>query len=220
MQKNLLFVFMLVFAFIVKAQGNLEEVIYLKNGSVIRGTIVEQIPNQTVKIQTKDGNVFVYNFSEVEKITKEENVTSPVSSNNYNTSSSLISAKVISAISSENNDEAVIAINNDVYDNNGKLLIKAGTPIQCTIEKKKRKGVGKEGSVAITFNSVKSVNGEDILLSGNFKKEGENLQSKALGVGLGVGLMLFTPMLAYIAKKGEAAIIPADTVISNISIKK
>lgn len=54
------------------SQSNLEEVVYLKNGSVIRGTIIEQVPNQSLKIQTKDGNIFVYNMSEVEKITKEE----------------------------------------------------------------------------------------------------------------------------------------------------
>lgn len=53
------------------AQNNLDEVVYLKNGSVVRGVIIEQIPNQTLKIQTKDGSVFVYNFSEVQKITKE-----------------------------------------------------------------------------------------------------------------------------------------------------
>lgn len=51
---------------------NWEEVVYLKNGSVIRGTIIEQVPNKTIKIQTKDRNIFVYNMDEVEKIAKEE----------------------------------------------------------------------------------------------------------------------------------------------------
>jgi TM2 domain-containing membrane protein YozV len=62
----------------VKAQ-NYEEVVYLKNGSIIRGTIIEQIPNQSIKIQTRDGNVFVYNMAEVEKLTKE-----PVNGRSYN----------------------------------------------------------------------------------------------------------------------------------------
>jgi hypothetical protein len=43
----------------------------VKNGSVIRGIIVESIPNKSVKIQTKDGNIFFYNIDEIEKITKE-----------------------------------------------------------------------------------------------------------------------------------------------------
>ena len=47
------------------------EVVYLKNGSIIRGIIIEQTPNVQIKIQTKDGSVFVYKMDEVEKITKE-----------------------------------------------------------------------------------------------------------------------------------------------------
>jgi hypothetical protein len=47
------------------------DVIYLKNGSVVRGQIVEQIPNESVKIMTADGSVFVFKMSEIEKITKE-----------------------------------------------------------------------------------------------------------------------------------------------------
>lgn len=55
---------------------NLEEVVYLKNGSVIRGVIVEQIPNESVKIQTRDGNIFVYRIDEIQKIAKEQPVNS------------------------------------------------------------------------------------------------------------------------------------------------
>lgn len=50
----------------------LEDVVYLKNGGIIRGVIIEQIPNKTVKIQTRDMNVFVFKMEEVEKITKEQ----------------------------------------------------------------------------------------------------------------------------------------------------
>lgn len=66
-------IFMLV-PFIANAQ-NYEDVVYLKNGSVIRGVVVEQVPYQTLKIQTKDGNIFAYNFSDIEKITKEMPLT-------------------------------------------------------------------------------------------------------------------------------------------------
>ncbi len=64
----LLFVFC-CFAGVASAQY--AETVHLKNGSIIRGTIIEQIPNQNLKIQTGDGNVFVYSFDEIEKITKE-----------------------------------------------------------------------------------------------------------------------------------------------------
>ena len=52
-------------------QSNYEEVVYLKSGSIIRGIIVEQVPNKQIKIQTKDRNVFVFSMDEIEKITKE-----------------------------------------------------------------------------------------------------------------------------------------------------
>jgi len=48
-----------------------EEVVYLKNGSVIRGIIIEEFPGKSVKIQTREKNLFVYQLDEVEKITRE-----------------------------------------------------------------------------------------------------------------------------------------------------
>lgn len=64
----ILFVLMSSVAF---AQGNYQEVVYLKNGSVIRGVIIEQIPDKSIKIETPDRSVFVYRMDEIEKLTKE-----------------------------------------------------------------------------------------------------------------------------------------------------
>lgn len=47
------------------------ETIYLKNGSVIKGDIVEQVPGKSLKVKTADGSLFVYSIDEVERITKE-----------------------------------------------------------------------------------------------------------------------------------------------------
>lgn len=52
-------------------QQTMLDVVYLKNGSIIKGLILEQIINVQVKLQTKDGNIFVYKYEEIEKITKE-----------------------------------------------------------------------------------------------------------------------------------------------------
>lgn len=49
-----------------------EDVVYLKNGEIVRGMIIEQVPNRSIKIQTYLGNIFVYQIDEIEKITKEE----------------------------------------------------------------------------------------------------------------------------------------------------
>ena len=47
------------------------DIVYLKNGSKIKGTIIEQVPNVSLKIQSGE-NVFVYQMDEVEKIAKEQ----------------------------------------------------------------------------------------------------------------------------------------------------
>ena len=41
------------------AQNQLQDVVYLKNGSIIRGTVVNMVPNETLRIQTLDGSTFV-----------------------------------------------------------------------------------------------------------------------------------------------------------------
>ncbi len=48
------------------------DVVYLKNGSIVKGQIVEQIIGVSIKIETRDGSMFVYKADEVEKITKEK----------------------------------------------------------------------------------------------------------------------------------------------------
>ena len=48
------------------------DVVYLNNGNVIKGTISNVIPDETVTIQTPDGSLFVLNMSEVTQISHEE----------------------------------------------------------------------------------------------------------------------------------------------------
>lgn len=55
--------------------GELQDVVYLKNGSVVRGIIFEQVPLEKLKIRTADGSIFVFQMSEIERITREAPVT-------------------------------------------------------------------------------------------------------------------------------------------------
>ena len=48
-----------------------EDVVYLKNGSIIRGTITEIILNDKLKIRTRDGNLLVFTMNEVDRMAKE-----------------------------------------------------------------------------------------------------------------------------------------------------
>ena len=53
-----------------------QDVVYLKNGSVIKGSLIEMIPNQSIKVQTADGSLFVYQMSEVDRIERDTNAKS------------------------------------------------------------------------------------------------------------------------------------------------
>ncbi|MFA7082248.1 MAG: hypothetical protein WC135_06515, partial [Bacteroidales bacterium] len=68
----LVFAFVLAFASSLSAQTPTKDVVYLKNGSVVRGVITEINPNVNLKISTPDGNLFVFEMKDVEKIIKEE----------------------------------------------------------------------------------------------------------------------------------------------------
>jgi hypothetical protein len=71
LKKLPILILLLTFCNFSIAQSNLEEVVYLKNGKIFRGLIIEQIPNQSLKIQTKEGVVHLFQMDEVAKITKE-----------------------------------------------------------------------------------------------------------------------------------------------------
>jgi hypothetical protein len=54
------------------AQTQTRDVLYLKNGSVIKGTVTEMNPSTGIKIKTADGSLFVYKMDEILKTEKEE----------------------------------------------------------------------------------------------------------------------------------------------------
>ena len=80
MKRTLLFFVCLMGMTFAFAQTSLQDVVYLKNGSIIRGDIIEMVPGETVKIITSDGSVFVHDYADVQKFTKEQ----PVSTINKN----------------------------------------------------------------------------------------------------------------------------------------
>ncbi|MBI1806576.1 MAG: hypothetical protein HYR76_05940 [Ignavibacteria bacterium] len=53
-----------------RASG-VQDIVYLKNGSIIKGNVVNLIPDSTVKILTADSSVFICRMAEVERITKD-----------------------------------------------------------------------------------------------------------------------------------------------------
>ena len=62
---------MLFVATLSSIAQNYQEVVYLKDGSIIRGLIFEQRPNDYLKVRTSSGNVYTLRMNEVDRITKE-----------------------------------------------------------------------------------------------------------------------------------------------------
>ena len=72
MQRYIIILCVLIFTVVSHASAQqYQDVVYLKNGSIIRGIIIEQIPGESLKIQTQGGSVFVFRMSEIVKIVKE-----------------------------------------------------------------------------------------------------------------------------------------------------
>lgn len=85
--KNLILLTLFLFAVVSLSAQDLPEIVYLKNGNMIRGTIVQMIPKKSLQIRSGDGNIYVYQMSEVVKIiknpsnkasTKSEPVVTPI----------------------------------------------------------------------------------------------------------------------------------------------
>ena len=53
------------------AQNN-QEIVYLKNGDKVKGIIIEEIPNTSIKVKTSNGSILVYSIHEIEKIISPE----------------------------------------------------------------------------------------------------------------------------------------------------
>jgi hypothetical protein len=54
-----------------KAQQAMEDVVYLKNGSIVRGAMIEVKKDTLVKIETTDRNTWVFPYKDIEKTTRE-----------------------------------------------------------------------------------------------------------------------------------------------------
>ena len=58
----------------LSAQDDREDVVYLKDGSIYRGIIIEQVPGVSIKVETMGGNVFNVMIGDIIKLTKEKKV--------------------------------------------------------------------------------------------------------------------------------------------------
>ena len=73
--KKLLILFCCLFASMntIEAQSRIsfQDVIFLKNGNILKGIIIEQKPNESLKIETNGGSIFYLKIDEISKIEKQ-----------------------------------------------------------------------------------------------------------------------------------------------------
>lgn len=80
MKKYLIVFLLFSFTALTFGQNNYQDVIYLKDGNIIRGVIIEQVPDKLIKIETVDRSVFVYRMDEIEVIKKESTTPGKITS--------------------------------------------------------------------------------------------------------------------------------------------
>lgn len=72
MLRHLALLFVTVFVLTSTADAQqLRDIVHLKNGNVVSGVIIEQIPYETITIQLPDGRVLVFEMSSIDRIVKE-----------------------------------------------------------------------------------------------------------------------------------------------------
>jgi hypothetical protein len=159
-----------IFTVLSYAQQN-EDVIYLKNGSIIHGTILEQIHGESVKIKTNDDNLFVFKMSEVLKITSREISPKKDSSDSLK--------KVTKTDTSKTNVKELIAKNSITIQPLGLILLLANIEYDRSITKELSAGL------KITFTTFLLRNG--ITFTGK-QSDVDNAESikkslKSFGIG-------------------------------------
>jgi hypothetical protein len=87
------------------AFGEKIDLVHLKNGSIIRGTVVETIPDSLVKITTYDGSLFVFDWADIVKLERVETYNEKYQILNYGRQKSVagwcfLSSWALTAISS------------------------------------------------------------------------------------------------------------------------
>ena len=66
------------------AQRGKRDVVYLKNGSIVRGTIVLQDPGKLIKLKTADNSLWVFSNDQIDSITRPIRVHAPHKTGYFN----------------------------------------------------------------------------------------------------------------------------------------
>ncbi len=89
---SILVALVILFSVTVFTQTSTVDILYLKNGSIIRGQVIE-LSLDNIKIKTSDGSLFVYTLADLEKMVKEITTLDPASVSTQPQSVDILSLK-------------------------------------------------------------------------------------------------------------------------------
>jgi len=95
--------FFLLFLITILSKAQKDDVIYLKDSSIYRGEIVEQIPNSHIRLQTKCENVLYIKSSEIVKIEREI----PILLSKFNKKNTFYNITEVGLLFGKNNESTV-----------------------------------------------------------------------------------------------------------------
>ena len=131
----------------------------------------------------------------------------------------VLSVRLTSQATSKASSNPTAIVENDVKAKDGSVLIKRGTPVVLQVDKTKARGCGKGGFVTVRCLSTTATDGQNITLDGSISAEGNDRKGLAIGLGVGSGLTVLPFVgFAFLAIKGEQAVIASNTVIPNVFV--
>jgi len=81
------FVFFLLYQLLLFGSDYVD-VVYLKNGDIAKGVIIENVPNEYVKLEIQGGTILTFNYADIEKFGKEKNIKTDTDQSTYSSANS------------------------------------------------------------------------------------------------------------------------------------
>ena len=122
--------------------------------------------------------------------------------------------KTSGVITSNSIGNITALVDQDVYSNDGSILIKSGTPVVINASIEKNGATGKPGKITLSGATTTAVDGKSIVLNCGLEEKGQGKGGLAWGLGIGTGVFTLIGFL-FLLIKGSKAEIPAGTIIPN-----
>lgn len=101
--------------------------------------------------------------------------------------------------------DTVAAVLADVFVGDS-VVIAAGTPVQCNVNRGSARALGEEGRLTLEFVRTMDVQGRSVRLQRSVSVSGKDREILAVGLGLGLGCISIVGFLALLIKGTEAEI--------------